>query len=429
MTTHSAPLAQAAAALRSGESSLKEYLETRYERIDEVEDDVSAWVDGPKPRAQLEAEIAALERRYPDPADRPPLYGIPIGVKDIFHVEGLPTAAGSTLPPGKLVGEQAEIVTTLREAGAVVLGKTVTTEFAHFQPGPTRNPHNLQHTPGGSSSGSAAAVATGMCPLALGTQTVGSVIRPATFCGIVGFKPSFDRISTGGVIPLSRSVDHVGLFTQEIAGMELAASVCVEGWDTQSVAERPTLGVPNDSYLDQATEVGTASFESSIESLRSAGYDVHRVEAFDDIQAINELHSRLVASDAAFEHDEWFDRYGDRYGEKTAELLTEGRTVPTKEIAAGKRGRIELRDDLEARMDDYGVDIWISPGAPGRPPEGIETTGDPIMNLPWTYAGVPTVSVPTERVDGLPMGIQCTGRFGDDERLLAWCETIESVFN
>lgn len=428
MTTHPTPLAVTIDKLRSGEQSVTSYLDDYYSRIAAVESDISAWVDGPKPQSQVDAEAAALEQRYPEPDSRPSLYGVPVGVKDIFHVNGLPTYANSSLPPGELAGPQAAVVDALREAGAVILGKTVTTEFAYFDPGPTRNPHNRAHTPGGSSSGSAAAVAAGMCPLALGTQTVGSVIRPATFCGIVGYKPTRDRIPTDGVIPLSRSVDHVGMFTQDVPGMQRAAAAVVDDWAGESPSDRPTLGVPDGAYLDQATDTGRESFESTVDRLDAAGYELRRAEVFPDIDTINERHNRLVAADAALAHDEWFEQYSDRYASETAALINEGRAVSTEEIAAGRRGRTDLRDELEDHMTDDGIDLWISPGAPGVAPEGIDTTGDPTMNLPWTHSGMPTVAVPTEQVDGLPIGIQCSGRFGADEQVLEWSTEIAAVF-
>ena len=180
---------------------------------------------------RLRREARQLLDRYPQPDQRPLLFGVFIGVKDIFRVDGFPTRAGSRLPPDLFAGEEAESVTRLRQAGALILGKTVSTEFAYFAPGPTRNPHHLQHTPGGSSSGSAAAVAAGLCPVALGTQTIGSIIRPAAFCGVVGYKPSYDRISRSGVIPLSPSLDHVGLFAADVEDVKRCAQLLIGEWE------------------------------------------------------------------------------------------------------------------------------------------------------------------------------------------------------
>jgi Asp-tRNAAsn/Glu-tRNAGln amidotransferase A subunit and related amidases len=206
-----APLAPLIARLRTGETSPASHLERARGRVETVDPQIRALLDEPDRWQRLEAATRALEARYPESHDRPALFGVPVGIKDIFHVDGFPTRAGSQLPPDVLAGPEAETVRRLREAGAMLLGKTVTTEFAYFAPGPTRNPHDTGHTPGGSSSGSAAAVAAGLVPLALGSQTIGSVNRPAAFCGVVGVKPSFGRISTAGVVPVAPSVDTVGL--------------------------------------------------------------------------------------------------------------------------------------------------------------------------------------------------------------------------
>ncbi len=431
MTIRPAPLAETARSLRDGVRDVADYVAELHERIDALEPDVRAWVDGPKPPERTAAEAAALAERYPDPDRRPPLFGVPVGVKDIFHVDGLPTRAGATLPPDELAGPQAAAVTALREAGAFVLGKTVTTEFAYFEPGPTRNPHDAGHTPGGSSSGSAAAVAAGMCPLALGSQTIGSVIRPASFCGVVGFKPSYGRVPLDGVVPVSPSLDHVGLFTQDAAGASLAASALVDDWDDAAAdgPDRPVLGVPDGGYLAQASDAGRDAFETAVDALGDAGYEVRRVEAFDDIDAVNERHRRLMAAEMAQTHHDWFVEYGDRYADATAELIREGREVSVSELADARRGRTRLRASLAETMNEEGIDAWVAPGAPGPAPEGIDDTGDPVMNLPWTHAGVPAVTVPAGDVDGLPVGLQCAAAFGDDERLLAWAEPMADALD
>lgn len=422
---HTAPLAQIADELRTGRRDLESYLDTLRERTESVEPQIEALLAEPDRWDRLDREAGTLEERYPDAATRPPLYGVPVGVKDIFHVDGLPTKAGSDLPPTAVAGPEAASVTALREAGALVFGKTVTTEFAYSVPGPTRNPHDTDHTPGGSSSGSAAGVAAGLFPLALGTQTVGSVIRPAAFCGIVGVKPSFGRIPTMGVIPFSTSVDHVGLFTQDVAGAGLAAAVLYDDWDVRpDPRNRPTIGVPEGPYLEQAESRGLDALEEQLDALEEAGYDVHRVPALEDIEAINERHRKLTAADMAMAHHEWFTEYGDRYAEPTAELIRTGRAVTVETWADARAGRHALREELLSRMDEYGIDIWACPAAPGPAPEGIDSTGDPAMNLPWTHSGLPVITLPAGRVDGLPVGLQCVGRFGDDETLLAWADEL-----
>src|SRR5690606_4480690 len=217
MFVQAMPLARTAEALRSGELKLIDFIEQVLKRLDDIDPQIQAFLPEEGRRERLLREAEALQARYPQPAERPPLYGVPVGVKDIFRVDGLPTRAGSNLPPELFDGPEAWCVSALKGNGALVLGKTVTTEFAYFEPGPTRNPHHPAHTPGGSSSGSAAAVAAGMCPLGIGSQTIGSVIRPAAFCGIIGYKPSYGRIDPEGVIHCAPSLDHVGLFAQDVA--------------------------------------------------------------------------------------------------------------------------------------------------------------------------------------------------------------------
>jgi len=417
-------LAALAAALRAGRRDPTEVVADRYDRIEAVDGRVGAWVDGAKPRAWTAAEAAALGERHPDPADRPPLFGVPVGVKDIVHVDGLPTKAGSALPPGELVGDQATVVDDLRAAGALVLGKTVTTEFAHAAPGPTRNPHDTAHTPGGSSSGSAAAVAAGMCPLALGSQTIGSVVRPASFCGVVGLKPTYGRIPTDGVFPYSPAVDTLGLFTRDVAGAALGASVTCGDWRPASPDGPPVVGVPDDAYLAQASETGLERFDRAVAALDDAGYEVRRTTVFDDIAAVNDRHHDLIGGEAADEHHDRYERHADRLAPQTRALVEDGREVTAGAVARGRRSRVALRDRLHDLMDDEGVDVWVAPGAPDTAPEGIESTGDPVMNLPWTHAGVPVLALPAGLAEGLPYGVQFAGRFGADERLLAWGEDL-----
>jgi Asp-tRNA(Asn)/Glu-tRNA(Gln) amidotransferase A subunit family amidase len=425
----SAPLAGTAGALRGGDRAATEHAEATLSRVDAVDPELRAFLDEPRREDRVGAAAAGLEARHPDPGARPPLYGVPVGVKDVFHVSELPTRAGSSLPPGELAGPQADVVSALRDAGALVLGKTVTTEFAFMEPGPTRNPHDLGHTPGGSSSGSAAAVAAGLCPLALGTQTVGSTIRPAAFCGIVGFKPSFGRIGRGGLVLVSESADHVGLFAQDVEGIALAASVCCADWDGDRSAGRPVLGVPDGAYLDRATEAGRAGFERTVQGLADAGFEVRYEPVFEDVEGVIARHRTLVGAEMALAHHGWFERYGDRYAASTAGTIRDGRGTDTEALAAGRASQRALRERIGERLDEAGVDVWVSPAAPGPAPEGIEDTGDPVMNAPWTHAGVPAVSLPAGEADGLPLGLQVVGRFGADERLLGWAGRLAAALD
>lgn len=422
-----APLADVADRLRTGRVAPADYLSEVRDRIEAVDPEIRALVDEPD-WDLLEGQISGLVDRFPEPATRPPLFGVPLGVKDIFSVEGYPTRAGTSIPPQAFEDREAAAVSRLRRAGAVVLGKTVTTEFAYMEPGPTRNPHDTGHTPGGSSSGSAAAVAAGLCPIALGSQTIGSIVRPAAFCGIVGFKPSYDRVPMGGVLPLAKSVDHVGLFTQDVEGMQLAAPIVVDEWRTlPAPRSSPRVGVPQGPYLDQATGAGLSAFETHLETLEAAGIGVERIDILDDIEAINDRHTDLVAADAALAHHHWYETYSEEYAPASAGLILDGREVDVGRLSEARASRTALRERLHAAMTDHGIDVWISPAAPGPAPSGIGDTGDPAMNLPWTHAGVPTLTVPGGTVDGLPVGLQCSTRFGADERLLAWGRELEGI--
>ncbi|MBW7883311.1 MAG: amidase [Caldilineaceae bacterium] len=426
MLLNAAPLAETAAALRSGALDLLVYFDAACDRIEAIDGEVQALLPDASRRARLHAAGDDLLQRFPDPASRPPLFGVLAGIKDVFHVNGFVTRAGSTVPPEPFAGDQAAVVNRLVGAGALVVGKTVTTEFAYFEPGPTRNPHNLAHTPGGSSSGSAAAVAAGLCALAVGTQTIGSVIRPAAFCGIVGFKPTLDRIATQGLIYFSRTIDHVGLFTQDVEGMMAAAAAVCEDWRpvTVSEADLPVLGVPLGPYLRQADPDALAVFDAQLDRLRVAGYTVWNVPTLLDIHELNQLHRRMVFAEFAREHAAVYDEFKDRYRPRTAEIVELGRTVDDQELQELRASPLALRDTLEKQMGQAGIDLWVAPAAMGPAPAGIHATGDPNMNLPWTHAGMPALTVPAGQVDGLPVGLQLVAQTGDDELLLAWGEQI-----
>lgn len=424
--THS--LAKLVSALKAGDLDLDRYLDELRSRFEAVDPQILAFVPEPGRFARLKREAEHLMTRFPDAAARPPLFGLPVGVKDIFHVDGLPTRAGSSLPPEDLGGPQAEVVDDLTAAGALVLGKTVTTEFAYFAPGPARNPHNVSHTPGGSSSGSAAAVAAGLAPLALGSQTIGSITRPASFCGVVGFKPSYDRVSRDGIIPLAPSVDHVGYFTAAVDGTALVAAQICRGWDPRPPAARPTLGIPAGPYLERAEPEGLALFDRAWQALAASGYTIRRAPAWDDFSAIEARHNLLVAAEAARVHSDWFARFGSQYHPKTVALLRRGQEVSADELRAARDGRLALRNSLQARMEEAGIDLWISPAAPGPAPEGLDSTGDPIMNLPWTHSGLPTLSLPIGRdPTGLPVGLQVAAGWYADEALLAWARDLAAA--
>ena len=430
MYTATFALAETAAALRSGKWDLLQYIEDACDRIEAVEAHVHALIEEPNRRQRLRQDAQTLLHRFPDPAQRPPLFGVLVGVKDIFRVDGFATQAGSQLPADLFEGAQADSVTLLKQAGALIAGKSVTTEFAYFQPGPTRNPHNLAHTPGGSSSGSAAGVAAGEFQLALGTQTIGSVIRPAAFCGIVGFKPSYDRIPSAGLLYFSKSLDHVGLFAQDLDGMALAASVLCEGWDADlaslEATRAPVLAVPEGPYLLRAEPEGRTAFAAQVSRLEAAGFVVKRAPFLTNFDELERKHRRMMAAEAVTEHEGWYAQHADLYSHHMHAIMEIGRSVDAAELAQSRRERLTLRQQVAAELARLDADLWIAPPATGPAPEGIAATGNPIMNLPWTNAGVPALTVPAGRAEnGLPLGLQIIAPFGQDERLLAWARQIE----
>jgi len=423
-------LSTLSAELRSGQLPLMRFLDQLEERFTRREPDVLAFVPEPGRFARLRKEAQELLAQYPAVGQRPPLFGVPVGVKDIFQASGFITRAGSELPEAILQGPEAPSVTALRDAGALILGKSVTTEFAYFAPGPTRNPHLSTHTPGGSSSGSAAAVGAGLCYLALGTQTIGSVNRPAAFCGVAGYKPSYNRINKEGVIPVSDSADHVGLFTPRVSDIAPVAAILCCDWDEKASDKQPVLGIPDGPYLDRASAEGKAHFQLTCQRLDEAGFTIRTIQAMADFKQIQERHNLLVAAEAAQTHAAWYAEYAALYHAKTAELIERGMGVTPDQLQLTREGREILRQELTQLMDENGLDLWLSPAAAGPAPEGLDSTGDPVMNLPWTHAGLPTVTVPAgANQAGLPLGLQTAGRWYEDEQLLKWSESLEEALS
>ncbi len=422
-------LAPLAHQLRTGDLQLRDYLNQLETVFNHQNDRIEAFLPEENRFKRLRRESAELETRYPTLNLRPPLFGVPVGVKDIYRVDGFPTRAGSDFPAEALAGPEAVSVTQLKEAGALILGKTVTTEFAYFYPGPTKNPHNIAHTPGGSSSGSAAAVAAGIVPLALGSQTIGSIIRPAAFCGVLGYKPTAKRISAKGVIPLSPALDHMGFFTQDIEGLSLAAGVLCKDWrKVTPPAEKPVLGVPVGSYLDKTSREGREHFQAVQSKLQAAGFTVKEVEAMPDFDEIVVWHNDMMAGEMAQVHAEWFEKYHDLYHPRTASLIERGHQVAPESIRVFQAEREWLRQELRELMLKHGISVWISPPALGTAPARLDFTGDPVMNLPWTYAGIPVVNVPAGvGENGLPMGLQLAADYNRDELLMPWAKQIAAT--
>lgn len=411
---------------RSGLEERLDEFETLFEKRDPL---IHAFLPEEARFKRLAQEAKSLQRKYPNLTKRPPLYGLLLGVKDIYHVDGFETHAGSYLPARELKNKQASSVSKLIDAGMLVAGKTVTTEFAYFAPGPTRNPHNTDHTPGGSSSGSAAAVAAGLVDLALGTQTIGSIIRPASFCGVVGFKPSYGRIPVDGVIPLAPSLDHVGLFSHYVDLIARSLRALITDWKTTPPSKpKPFLAVPTGEYLNHADREMQLHFEKTVERLKVAGYQVKEINPFKDFHSIVDRHNLILAAQAAQVHAAWFDSYRYLYHPKTAALIERGQVIKEGDLQMALHDAEQLRLDLSTLMDIHGIDAWVSPAAKGASPRGLASTGDPVMNLPWTQAEFPALALPSgANTDGLPLGLQIAADFNRDEDLIAWGADIEKA--
>lgn len=420
-----------ATGLRDGSLDVFDYLDQLEPFFDEREPDVLAFVpENGRLRSnrflRLRTQALALLKQYPNPANRPPLFCVPVGVKDIFHVDGFVTRAGSNLPADLFQGAEAASVTALKNAGALILGKTITTEFAYFGAGETRNPYNREHTPGGSSSGSAAAVGAGMAALTLGTQTIGSINRPAAFCGAVGYKPSYGRIAKTGVLPLSASTDHVGLFAKTAVSAQFAAQLMVNYWQPTSPSPALTVGVPEGRYLEHADDESLAHFRATCAKLQAAGVTVKPIAAMPDFDTIAARHAYLVDAEMATIHADWFAIYPDLYQPKTAEHIQMGENAEVKKVGAAINGRFQLRTHLTDLMAQHGITLWLSPSAVGPAPHGLDGTGSPIMNLPWSYAGLPTITLPSGfAANGLPLGLQLAGGWYADEALFTDAIVIE----
>jgi Asp-tRNA(Asn)/Glu-tRNA(Gln) amidotransferase A subunit family amidase len=422
-------LTEAAADIRDGRITAVELLRDCLARIDEVEATVRAWAFLDRDHAMQQAEAADLHRKHGKALGS--LHGVPIGIKDIIDTGDMPTELGSPLWAGRTPRRDAAVVARLRAAGAVIMGKTVTTEYAYRQPGPTTNPHDATRTPGGSSSGSAAAVAAHMVPGAIGSQTGGSVIRPAAFCGVVGFKPTHGLIPRSGMLRLSRTLDHVGVFARTVPDAALLAETLAgfdeEDPDTRPRARPPLAAVaasepplpPRLAFVRSpawahAEIVTREAFAELVEALGDAVAEVELGASFEPAAA---RHRTIMEVEMAHNLGRDYDRGHDRLSPGLREAIERGRAQTAVDYLAAVAGIPALNGALDPVFDEF--DAIVTPAAPGEAPRGLATTGDPVFCTIWTYLGTPAVTLPLLRSTArMPLGVQLVARRGGDARLL-----------
>jgi len=421
--------ADAAAAIQSGEISSEELVQDCLNRIESLESDVGAWAHINPEYALQQARDADLYRRTG--AAVGPLHGVPVGIKDIFDTLDMPTEDGTELHAGRTPAYDATAVSLLREAGAIIMGKTVTTELAVYAPGKTRNPHDLSRTPGGSSSGSAAAVASHMVPLAIGTQTNGSVIRPASYCGVYGYKPSHGLISRYRVLTLSRTLDHIGVFGRSVADVALLAQQMM-GFDDRDAdmrqRSRPDLtGLASQEppVPPRLAVVKTPAWDRADEDVRSGfaeltaflGDGVEELDLSDLLGNAVDWHQTIMDADLARSFRREYARGREQLSTTLQEIIGRGRHC----LAVDYNQALEQIPVLNSALDEILLeyDAIITPAATGEAPAGLESTGSPVFCTPWSLCGVPSISVPIlQGSNGLPIGVQLVAARNDDARLL-----------
>jgi Asp-tRNA(Asn)/Glu-tRNA(Gln) amidotransferase A subunit family amidase len=438
MTLWALPLTEAAAGIRDGRFGALELVESCLQRIEEVEGKVQAWAFLDPEHARQQAREADLHRKQGRAIGA--LHGVPIGIKDIFDTADMPTELGSPLWKGRTPRQDAAAVARLRAAGAVIVGKTVTTEYATRHPGKTTNPHDASRTPGGSSSGSAAAVAAHMVPGAIGSQTSGSVIRPAAFCGVVGFKPTHGLIPRTGMLLLSRTLDHAGVFARTVEDAALLAEQLV-GFDeedagTRAVARPPLAAVavsapplpPRLAFVrspawGHAEPVTREAFAELVETLGEA---VTEVEIGADFGRGLDMHRVVSEAEIAHNLRRDYEKGGSQLSAGLRERIERGRRHAAVEYLAALAAIPALTARLEPVFDEF--DAILTPAAPGEAPRGLHSTGEPIFNALWTYLGTPAVTLPLlVSPAGLPLGVQLVGRRDNDARLLRTARWLEAT--
>lgn len=411
---HELGAAQAAALLQRRELKAEDLVRACLERVAARDDDIHAFT-------HVDAVSALAQARALDAGPvRGPLHGLPLGVKDLFDTTDLPTAYGSALYAHHRPAADAASVTLCREAGAVVLGKTVTTEFAYFTPGPTVNPHNALHTPGGSSSGSAAAVADHMVPLALGTQTAGSIIRPAAYCGVVGYKPSLGRVVHAGVKSLSPTLDVIGGFGRSVEDAALLGAVLTGDLRLMENHLHGTLRIglfPSPSWPEADADMQKAWAQATQALAKNSDHcqDQALVQDFGElIQLQKDVMSYEMARSLSFERL----RHREALSPALQTLLDTGMAISGAQHAANLQRTADWRLRIDALFERH--DVLLTPSTTGAAPEGLAATGDPLFCRSWSLLGLPAVHLPLMRnAKGLPVGLQLVGRMGEDHKLLA----------
>jgi Asp-tRNA(Asn)/Glu-tRNA(Gln) amidotransferase A subunit family amidase len=401
---------------------------TRTNRLETL----AQWLDAPLKARELALQPCLDRIRELDPSihawvqvspQRPTGNGklseIPFGVKDIIETRGLLTEYGSPVYKGRIGTADAAIVRELRGRGAILLGKTETTAFAYRTPAPTRNPRDLRHTPGGSSSGSAAAVAAGMVPFTVGEQTLGSMLRPASYCGVTGFKPSFGLLSMEGVLPVAKSLDTLGLFTNSAADM-LAL------WESMGHplggGEDFALGTPEP--MPEVEPAMASAFQNAVSRLRNAGASVRPIDIAGMLAKLYDAANTVMFYEGARFHLQRFKEYGSRL-QDLADLVREGLQIPVERFDEAMRYIAESK----ARVAELykATPVILVPAATGPAPLGLSSTGDPRMNAPWTALGTPAISIPMPIASGLPLGLQLTADHGQDARVVRTAVRVQRM--
>lgn len=380
----------------------------------------------------MEEPNRSLRLEATPPVDGP-LHDVAVAVKDLYRVDGLPTRVGSRLPPSVFEGDESLVVTELKRAGAVVLGKTAMDEFAYCEPPPTRNPRDPRRTPGGSSGGSAAAVAAGICGLAVGSQTLQSVIVPAAYCGVVGYKATYGRLTFDG-IPLAPSMDTVGFLAPSVADIRSALAALIPDWNEPRASSPPVLGVPEAWGTPSLVAEGWHAHGRHLDTLRRGGFELLPTTLpWNDPEEGRMWEMRvgdLLHGEMALAHAAWFDRFAHLYGPRTAAAVRAGREVTTRRLQTCRDLRPAFAGQIQERASLAGIDCWICPSARGVAPVGYQDTGDSTMTGLWSYAGFPAISLPVvDGPEGMPLGVQLVTTPGRDEFLLGWAAQVEAVLS